>query len=127
MDVDQIVRVYTKIRDERTRQKQLFEEADRALKGKQEKLESVLLQYLQSTGLQSARTGHGTVYVEEEMKPSASDWSAVYAFIADEGAFEMLEKRLTKTFIRSYMDDHDGELPPGVRVHREFAVRVRRS
>ena len=40
--------------------------------------------------------------------------------------FDLMERRLKATFVKQFMDENNGALPPGVNVHREFEVSVRR-
>ena len=127
-NLDQIVQAYNAVRDARTVKRHAWEEADAVLEEDQNKLKAWMLKILNETGAKSIATDHGTAYRVEKVRPSAADWSAFYAWvIEDPERFEALEKRLKATFIRQYMDEHDGRLPPGVNVHREFEVNVRRS
>jgi hypothetical protein len=127
MDYNKMVQVYVKIRDRRSELKKAFEAEDNALKAKQELLENTMMGGLDTMGVESIRTEHGTVYKSETMIPSAADWAAVYAYIREHDAFEMLEKRLTRKAVKEFMEAHDGGLPPGVQVFRKYEVNVRRS
>lgn len=125
--IDRLTKVYIKIRDKRAELKAAYDKEDVELKMKQEKLENAMLAQMNATGAKSVRTDFGTVYRQEEIKPSASDWDSLYRWIRNNDAFDALERRIKKTFVTEYMDTHEGALPPGVSVHREFVVRVRRS
>jgi hypothetical protein len=125
--LDRVVKAFVKIRDKRSEEKRAWEAKDRELKDQQETLESFLLGTMQTLGAKSVKTDHGTVYSAIEVTPQASDWDAFYAWVAEENAFEALEKRIKKTFVVAYMEDHDGELPPGVQVFRQHTVTIRRS
>lgn len=128
IDMDAVVTCYTAIKDARTARRRAWEAADLELEADQQRLKVFMLDILNRTGAKSLSTVHGTVYRTEKVKPSAADWAAVYAWIAEKPErFELLEKRLKSTFVKEYMDDHDGVLPPGVNVHREFEVAVRRT
>jgi hypothetical protein len=123
-----VVSVYATVRDKRAAKKREWEAEDAALDEDLRKLRVHMLALLNQTGAKSIATQYGTVYRTERLKPSAADWSAVYNWIvADPDRFEILEKRLKSTFVSEYMDEHDGELPPGVNAHREYDVSVRRS
>ncbi len=127
MDVDRAVKAFLRLRDERTKLKREFDEKDTELKSKQNRIEVALLEFLNKSGLDNAKTPHGTFYRQEEITPSASDWDAVYAWMVANDAFEIMERRLKKTFISDYMERHEGTPPPGVSVYRSYAVRVRRG
>ena len=127
MDLDQIVRVYVKIRDARAAASKEAKERDAELKDKLSKLEAVLLNHLNETKADSVKTSEGTFYRQEDLIPTGSDWEAFYAWVKENDAFDALERRIKKTFIAEYIEAHDGEIPPGVSVYREHVVRVRRS
>jgi len=121
---------YIELREKRSALKKLYEQHDEVFKGEQKEIENHFLKYLNEQGVDSARTPAGTVYRQVEMIPSADGeegWTSIYDFIKENDAFEMLERRIKKTFVAEYQEEHDGELPPGVKVYREYVARVRRK
>lgn len=127
LDFARIVKAHINIRDARSQLKKQFDEADAELKASQAKLESIMLDHLNKSGSEGVRTEFGTFYAQEEMTPSASDWNALYEWIKEHDAWEALERRIKRTFIKEYAEAHQGGLPPGVSVFRERIVRVRRA
>lgn len=127
MDAKKMVTAYINIRQKRADIKKKFEEEDKTLKEKLELIEAKMLQQMQEAGIESIKTEAGTFYRQEEITPAGSDWNAFYNWVREHDAFDALEKRIKKTFIKEYMDAHDGGIPPGVSVYREYVVRVRRN
>jgi hypothetical protein len=129
MDTDRVVKAFLNIRDARTALKREFDEKDSELKIKQEKLATHLLAFLNDNQIDSAvaKKVGATFYRQEKVVPSCADWNALYEFIRAEDAFDALEKRIKVGFVKEYMETHEGALPPGVNVHREYEVRVRRN
>jgi hypothetical protein len=125
--LDTVVKVFLKIRTARHDAKKAWEAHDATLEAQQEELENFLLGYTNQTGVDSFRTAYGTVYKTPDIVPSASDWDAFYKWIAENDAFDALERRIKKTFISTYMETNKGELPPGVSVFRQMKISVRRS
>ena len=127
VNIDRLVKAYRSIGDARTTARRAHEEADELLEEQQKQVKVILLQMLNATGAKSVATESGTVYRTEKIKPSAADWTTVYDWInEDTERFELLEKRLKSTFVKQYMDENEGATPPGVNVHREYEVAVRR-
>lgn len=126
MDISKLVRVHLKIRDKRSELKRAFEASDADLKAQQARLEAEMLRLLNAAGGNSVNTDEGTIYRQEVVKPSCSDWDAFYRWVAKTNNFEALQKRLTVKFIEDFMEANSGALPPGVNAHREFVARVRR-
>lgn len=127
-NIDKVVEAFSAIRDARTAKRRDWEKADLALEEDQRKLKVLMLELLNATGAKSIATEHGTVYRTEKVKPSAADWKAIHDWILeDPDRFELLEKRLKSTFVKTYMEEHDGHIPPGINVHREYEISVRRA
>lgn len=127
MDLNQLIRVYIKIRDAKEAASKEASAKDAELKSQLKRIEVALLQHLNENSVESVRTEEGTVFRQEDIMPRADDWAALYDWIKKEDAFDALERRVKKTFVKEYMDSHEGALPPGVSVMREFTVRIRRS
>lgn len=127
MDTAKMVKAFVKLRDARTELKRKYEDEDKGLKAKQEVLEGQLLKFLNENEMESVKTPHGTFYRQEELTPTGADWNKFYQWIADNNGFDFLERRIKKTAIKEYMEMHNGGIPPGVSVYREFVVRVRRT
>jgi hypothetical protein len=125
--LSKIVAAFIRIRDARSAKKRVFEIEDTRLKEQQEVLENFLNQQLTIMGADSVKTKHGTVYQSLDIIPAGADWSAFYKWVAENDAFEFLEKRIKKTSVANYMEENDGELPPGVSVFKRQTVGVRRN
>ena len=125
--LDKVTATYVKIRDARAALKKQFEAEDLKLKAQLETLDSFLLSTLQTLGVESVRTQHGTVYTSVAIKPSCQDWTAFYSWIAENEAFDALERRVKRSFIVDYMADNKDALPPGITVLKELLVTIRRS
>lgn len=127
MDTNIVVKAYLNIRKAREELSKDFETKDKELKANQEKLENALMHFMNESKQESFKTEFGTVYRQEDIIPSAADWEIIYEWIKENNAWEMLERRLKKTFIKTYSETNKGELPPGVNVFRKFIIRVRKS
>lgn len=128
INLDRVVQAFNAIKDARTAKRHAWEAEDLALEQDQDKLKVLMLELLNNIGGKSIATDHGTIYRTEKIRPSAADWNTVYAWIvADPERFELLEKRLKATFVKQFMEENDGVIPPGVNVHREYEVAVRRA
>lgn len=128
VSLDKVVQAYAAIRDARAAKRQQFDAEDAVMETDQHKLKALMLQLLNETGAKSIATDHGTAYRSEKIKVAAADWNVIYDWIReDPDRFEALEKRLKSTFVKQYMDDNDGAVPPGMNVHREYEITVRRA
>lgn len=125
--VAKMARVYVKMRDKKAEIMRLAEEECEAIQKKMSIIEIEMLKVLQAQDADSIATPDGTIYKQIDLKPSCADWQVFYEWIAKENAFDALERRIKKTFIKDYIEQHDDKLPPGVNVLREWKVTVRRK
>lgn len=125
LTVDQIVAAYLKLRTKKKAVETAAEEEVRVIKEKMAKLESWLLEQANTQGVTSFKTVHGTAFVTTTDYANVADWDAVLGFIKSKQAFDMLERRVSKTAVRSYLDAH-GEVPAGVNYGTRLEVNVRK-
>ena len=126
-DMNRLTKAYVRIRDARSELKKEWETKDAEFKKKLERIEAEMLRFLNETDQNAAKTDSGTVYRQEEITPTGSDWEAFYSWVKEHDAFDALERRIKKTFIKEYMETNGGGIPPGVSVYREYVARVRRA
>lgn len=129
MNIDEIVKVYVKIRDAKAKIKKEADTQCADLQSKMDRLAAEIQREMQRLNLSSVRTESGTAFQKEEIKPSCKDWEVLDVWAEAEGVppSEVYEKRLSKKFVTDYMASHDGAPPPPVSVYREFVVHVRRG
>lgn len=123
--IDRAVRVYRNIRDSRAKLKREYEEKDRELKEKLHQIEVHLMWQLEDQGATSIRTDEGLVYTEETTKASISDWGTFGPWVQENDALDMLQRRVVIGELKRFMSEHD-DTPPGISIHRERVVRVRK-
>lgn len=125
--LQQVVQRMIDIRDKRAALKKQFEEADQELKAQFARGDAWLLAKLEDTGANSLKCTAGTVFIKEDMRASAGDWDALAQHVLDTGEVELLERRVSKTAVKEYMERTGGELPPGVMIRTERTVNIRRA
>jgi hypothetical protein len=126
-DMERVVRAYVNIRDARAKRKREWEAEDAKLSADQDRLGMFLLKHLNDAKVNSSSTNAGTFYKQKVVMPSASDWEAFYAWIAENNAFDFLERRIKRTAITEYMETNENRLPPGVSTFDKYEVHVRKS
>lgn len=127
MDNNKLVAAYRKIRDARSAATKAYEAKDAEYKEKLETLETAMLKILLDANTNSMATDAGTFYKTEVIKPAAADWDTFYNWIIENNALDALERRIKVAFVKDYMEQHEGEIPPGLNVYRENKVTVRKA
>lgn len=124
--LDQIVSHYIKLRDRKAERKKEYEAEVEAIDQAMTKIENFLLKHLQENGSESVRTAAGTFFKKVATRASVADWDAVLDFIVENEAWSMLERRVSKSAVEQYRQEHD-DLPPGINWTEALLVEVRRS
>jgi len=127
VNMEELVKAYLTIRNEREKLKALFEQQDEALKGDMEGLEKVMLQACSEVNADSIRTQHGTVMRGVKTRYWTSDWQAMHDFIMEHKMPELLEKRISQTTMRQLLDENPDMMPMGLNVDSKYSVTIRRT
>lgn len=91
-----------------------------------EQLNGVLLSHLQTVGVDSAKTGAGTVYKTTKRSASLDDADAFMRHVIGSEAWELLDRRANLAAVEAFVTEN-GVLPPGVKWTSSQVVGVRRS
>lgn len=129
MDIptDQLVAVYLKIRDKRSTLKAQYEKEDAILKAQLETLESEMADVCKGAGASSIRTDNGTIIRSVRSRFWGSDWDAIYKFIYDYDAADLLERRISSAGVKAWVDENPGLEIPGINEDKKYVISVRRS
>ena len=127
MNLDELVKIYLTIRNEREKLKSGWEVEDGALEQEMKLLEQSMLTVCNDTNASSIRTESGTVIRSLKERFTTNDWDNFKKFVLDNEAIDLLERRIHQGNFKEFMAEHQGEgLPPGVNVMREFTIVVRK-
>jgi hypothetical protein len=91
-----------------------------------QQLAEQLLTMLDAAGIESARTSEGTVYVSLHPTASLSDPDAFMDYVAQHGAYELMDRKANSTACREFAEE-TGALPPGVRLTSRRTIGVKTS
>jgi len=123
--VDQVIEAYLKYRNKKEALEAQIKEQVKELKDKMAKLEAWIKTKADAEGVTSFKTAHGTAFVTTNDYANVADWDAVLAFIKENDAYDMLEKRVSKNAVRGYIDEHK-IVPSGVNYGTRIDVNVRK-
>jgi len=123
--VDSVIKTYMKLRTQKEVIEAEAKDKVATVKEKMLKLEAWLKAKLDADGLTSFKTDHGTAFLTTTDFANVDDWDAVLRFIREEEAFDMLEKRISKTAVRGYIETNK-EVPPGVKYGTKLDINIRK-
>src|ERR1700681_1936692 len=108
-----------------------FNEHLATAKNRREEIRQKLHALLQKDGLQNSKTDHGTAYFSTTMTAQVNDRDTYLHFCVHncaKGGNELLQVGTPQVdAMKSYLEDHEGKLPPGTDVSYFTQVNVRRS
>jgi hypothetical protein len=123
--VDAVIKKYMKLRSQKDAVEAEIKERVDTIKADMAKLEAWLKAKLDADGLTSFKTEYGTAFLTTTDFANVEDWDAVLRFIREEEAFDMLEKRVSKTAVRGYIEANK-EVPPGVKYGTKLDINIRK-
>jgi hypothetical protein len=126
-DMNELVKAYLTIRNEREKIESEYKERDMQLQADMAVLEREMLSGCNEMKVESLRTDSGTVIKSLKERFTCADRDNFNKFILETGAVELFESRLHQGNFKEFMSErhHEG-LPPGVNVMREFTVTVKK-
>lgn len=127
MDFERMVKVYVKMRDARAALKAEYTEKDEAIKAQMASIEEQFLLLCKETNTSSISTTYGTVTRKVNTKYFVQDWEPVYEMITQQGALDLLEKRIAQRNMEAFLKENPDLQPDGLVINREYAVTVRRK
>jgi len=90
------------------------------------KLEAWIKETADAQGVTSFKTNAGTAFFTTSDFASVGDWDAMMAFIKENEAYDLFEKRVSKNAVRGYIEKNGG-VPPGVNYGQRLDINVRRA
>jgi hypothetical protein len=126
IDIAKRVDQYVKLRDKIKQMEDEFDQVIKPYKEALEQLNSLLLDHLNTTNQDSAKTVAGTVYRSERVTASLADAAAFRRFVIGGELWDLADWKANATTVQQF-NSENGALPPGVNLNRMYKVGVRRS
>jgi hypothetical protein len=127
MDANKLVKVYVKIRDAKAAKTKEMEEALAALDAQLEVIEGELLELCKTTGQDGGKTQFGSFRRSVKTRYWTSDWDSMYRFIKEHDAPELLERRVSQTTFKEFLQENPDKMPQGMNVDSRYAITVTRA
>ena len=125
--LEQLTKVYIKIRDNRRVLEQAFKAEDEKLQEQIRAIEEQMLDICKKFNASSIKTEAGTIIRSVKSRYWTNDWDSMYQFIRENSAFALLERRLHQSHMKQFLEENPDLTPVGLNVDKEYTVVVRRS
>jgi hypothetical protein len=127
IDADKLVKVYIKMRDAKAQMVAEHDEKVAALEAQMGIIEHELLDICKATGQDGGKTSHGSFTRTVKTRYWTNDWDAMYRFIKDHDAVDLLERRVAQLNMKTFLQENPGLLPEGLNVDSKYSITVRRA
>ena len=125
MDIEDLVAQYVELRDRKSAITAKAKDLVGKLDDKMGQLEQDILQALNASGIESARTKAGTAFKKTTRSTNIADWDSFLPWVQGTGNWHMLTRAANKTAVLEYLD-HEEELPPGINLFSKIEVSINR-
>jgi hypothetical protein len=125
--VDTLVEAYVALRDEKRELERNVALKVEELDKEMQVLTTAMNDLCKELGADSIRTNYGTVIRTVKTKYWTNDWSAFHRFMKDNDAFELLEKRIHQTNMKTFMEENPDLHPEGLNMDKEYAITIRKK
>jgi hypothetical protein len=125
LTIDQVISAYLKLRNKKEAIEAETKDKVKGIKEQLLKLEAWIKEKADADGVTSFKTEHGTAFLTTTDYANVADWDSVLGFILENEAFDMLEKRVSKTAVRGYIEATKA-VPSGVNYGTRIDVNVRK-
>lgn len=99
-----------------------IEAGKKAVQREYDALEANLLETLPKSELDGATGTKAVVRIARTVVPNAEDWEAIYAYVKKNGAWELLQRRLSATACRERWEA--GKTIPGIDQFTKVSLRL---
>lgn len=120
--IDRLVRIYTKMR---AKLQELDQEVER-IKEEQKAVKLAIKDQMQTNHLTSAKTEFGTVSLVTKTRFYTQDWDSFKSFMKEHDALDLMERRISQTNMKTFLEEHPTLMPPGLNSETEFDISVRK-
>mgnify|MGYP003110084633 FL=1 len=125
LTVDEVINTYLKLRKKKEAIEAETKDKVKGIKDNMAKLEGWIKEQADTQGVKSFKTDHGTAFLTTTDFAQVADWDSVLEYIKNNDAFDMLEKRVSKTAVRGYIEKNK-TVPSGVNYGTRIDVNVRK-
>lgn len=127
VQADKLASAYIKMRDKRKELLAEFEAQDSKIETQMDMVAEELLKLCKDIGADSIKTQAGTVFRSVRTRYETTDWESMYNFIMEHDIPQVLERRISTTNMKQFLDENPTLMPVGMNINNKYTVTVRRK
>lgn len=125
--IDVLVKAYINLRTAKESLRREYEAQEKELQDQMNVIQSEILEFCKSSGLDSLKTKYGTAMRNVKERYWCTDWDSFRTFVRENDAIELFEKRIHQANMKQFMEENPELLPPGMNIEREYSITIRKS
>jgi hypothetical protein len=126
VDLEKRIGQFVKLRDLKAEIAQKHAEELKPINEALDQLKEVMKAGLDKLNIDSAKTSCGTASFTTKASASIADKDAFWAHVVTQGAWELLDYKANVTAVKDYIENNNGNQPPGVNYSSFRDINVRR-
>lgn len=126
INIEKRIEQYVQLRDKIKEMDDAHKATMKPYKEMLDKLNDVLLGYLNGVGIDSAKTEAGTAYKTLKESATVEDPDQFMRYVIGSEHWDLIERKASLTACRAFAEEN-ASLPPGVRINSQWVVGVRRG
>lgn len=123
---EDIVKKYIELRDYVQAETKAFKEKMKAYNDGMQTLEGLAASMMNLTKQTALPTEFGTAYREPQLSVTCQDKDSFHEWVRVNGQWHFLTAHVSKEAVEQYVETHEGQAPPYLKVDTYNAVRFRR-
>lgn len=120
------VEQFIKLREIMRAKKKAFEEEYKRFSLTEQKLNALIMGYLNEAGMESVRTAHGTCFKTTRTTASLADPDLFMKHVIETQNFDLLDRKANATAVKDYVAKN-GVLPPGANLNSVVLLGVHKK
>ena len=126
-DIGKIIQHYIICRDGLKKLSDKFKADSAEYRQAMTNMENTILEQATEQGVDSFKTEYGTAFKSKTFKVAVEDWDMALKYIIKNDLTHMLTKSVAKAAAGEYMEQNNGQLPPGLKEKPWINLNVRRK
>lgn len=121
---EKFTEVYAKVEKDIKAREAAFDDEMKERRELLKRIKSIGIRKLDKEGVKSMKTGAGSIQVVTKPTYGFLCKETFIEWVAKTGSVSMLQTRVSGPEVKSYIEEHDGDIPPGIRISNARIIRL---
>lgn len=123
VNIEKLMRADLNMRDEI----ESLEAKIKEINQKRDVVQKALVDACAALNVSGLKSSVGTLTRTLKTRYWTNDWPAMHKFLKENDALDLMEKRLSQSNFKEFLEKNPDTIPPGLQADQEYKVVIRRS